>query len=54
MKSVVECNHYGIMFCPSTYGVMVNDQCVLYTEWSRYTDVEEVLWSGEYIEDDSP
>jgi hypothetical protein len=34
--------------------IMVNHQCVLYIGWSRYTEVEAVLWSGEYREDDSP
>jgi len=28
--------------------------CILYIGWSRYTEVEAVLWSGEYREEDSP
>jgi len=28
--------------------------CILHIGWSRYTEVEAVLWAGEYREDDLP
>ena len=40
-KSVVEYKRFGIMFCPSTYGITVNYQCVLYT---MYVQVYMLFW----------